>query len=94
MMAQLKYIDPISLAKVLAVIYLIIGFVIGLVFAALTSLGALIPGNGAFAIMFGVAAIVVFPILYAVIGFVGGAILAIIYNFVASRIGGVKVILK
>jgi len=42
----------------------------------------------------GVVAIVAFPILYAISGFIGSYIFALLYNYVASKIGGVKVDLK
>jgi len=41
--------------------------------------------------LFGIAAIVVFPILYGVMGFVFAALAATVYNLVAAKIGGIEV---
>ena len=41
--------------------------------------------------MFGIAAIIVFPILYACIGFVMTLIMAALYNLVAGMVGGVEI---
>lgn len=92
---ELKSINPKSLAKVLAVNGLIIGLLVGIVIAAFGGLASQIaPGGRMFAVAFGVLSIIIFPIAYAIAGFVGGAIMAVIYNFVAKRVGGVKVVLK
>ena len=43
--------------------------------------------------LFGIAAIVVFPILYGVLAFVMGLVVSGIYNLVAGRVGGIELTL-
>jgi hypothetical protein len=40
--------------------------------------------------MFGVGALVFFPVLYGVIGFVSGAISAALYNLFSGLVGGLE----
>lgn len=90
----LRRIDPLSLAKVLGLVYAALGLVVG----GFVSLFALV---GAFAAMrshddeglgllFGVGAVIVLPIVYGVMGAIGGLILALFYNLVARLVGGVE----
>lgn len=88
-MVELKYIHPMSLAKIVAVIYAIVGFIAGIVIALFG-----VASLGIFGAAFGIASIIIFPILYAILGFICGAIGALLYNFVAKRIGGVKLVLR
>ena len=39
----------------------------------------------------GIVGLVAFPILYGISGFIGGYVLALLYNWVAKKFGGVKV---
>jgi hypothetical protein len=41
--------------------------------------------------IFGVGAIICFPVMYGAMGFIFGAIGAFIYNLVAQMIGGVEI---
>jgi hypothetical protein len=95
----IERIGPVSLAKVLGVIYAVIGFVAGALFTLFALLGAL---DGAssdaeaawLAPLFGVAAIVVFPILYGVMAFVMGLVVSGLYNLAAARVGGIEIMLR
>jgi hypothetical protein len=88
-------IAPLSLAKVLGAIYAVIGFVAGAMFTLFALVGAVAsdPETAWLAPLFGIAAIVVFPILYGVIAFVVGLVVSGLYNLIAGRIGGVEVVL-
>jgi hypothetical protein len=91
-------IAPLSLAKVLGAIYAVIGFVAGAMFTLFALVGAVAgaasdPEMTWLAPLFGIAAIVVFPILYGVIAFVMGLVVSGLYNLIAGRIGGVEVVL-
>ena len=77
----------------------VIGFIIGVFMAifwtSIFSFTTSIPGHTAppwtgFGILFGVGAIVFFPILMFAFGLVQGLIIAALYNFLAPRIGGIK----
>ncbi|WP_373511966.1 hypothetical protein [Persicitalea sp.] len=79
---------------VMALLSLVFIFFFFLIFSlpfANTSLGGyergLIFGGGAIMLIF-------VPIIYGVIGIASGALSAVIYNFIAGRIGGVKVYVK
>ena len=83
-------------ACIAAVIGLIIGIfyaaVFGAIFAAIPSTTAI--NLGALSILFGVGAIVIMPIICFIGGLIEALIVAALYNFLAPRIGGVKVRLK
>ncbi len=89
----IRRIDPGSLARVLGIIYALLGLIGGVVFALLGSFGVgrAMPGMGGMGSGLGLAvvAIVLFPILYGVLGWVGGWIVAGLYNWVARRFGGI-----
>ena len=86
---EIKAIDIMSLAKMSAIISAIAGFIFGIFVAAGMSMmtpTAGVPGFG-----FGILAVIAFPIIYGIAGLIGGAIVAIVYNLVAEKIGGVKI---
>lgn len=87
-MKEIKEIDVMSLAKVSALMGAIVGFLFGMLLA----IGATIPGMPTVVERaLGIAAIVVSPIVYGILWFIWGIVVAIVYNFVAKRIGGVKI---
>ena len=97
-MKTLKKIDPMSAAKVAAVLGIVWGLVVAIgVISGLgvqqymgrfyTAFGAMLP-------VVGVVVLVTLPVAYAIAGFIGGFISAFVYNFVADKIGGVKIDLK
>ncbi len=93
-MTEVKKIDVISLARIVGIIYLVIGLIAGLIFACFGLL-ALVSGIDDMGVGLGEAGIMLLgvcflPIFYGVIGFIAGAIIALIYNLVANRFGGVK----
>ena len=72
------------------------GFIAGIFFTVIfvffgTTSEAAAPGIPVFLLPF---SIIVFPILYGIMGFVMGIICAVVYNFLARKIGGVMVDLK
>ena len=98
-------VGPLSVGKIAAFLYGIIGLFIGAViavFALFSGLAAGTAGAGsevegpaaAFGALFGVAgiaAIIIAPLLYAFMGFIGAVIMALIYNIVARIVGGIQV---
>ena len=83
----LNRIGPLSAAKVVAVLYAIFGLVMG----AFLSVAALVrPDPGGVAPLWGVAAVVFFPVLYGVGGFLVTLLTAWLYNVVAGVVGGVE----
>jgi hypothetical protein len=92
----IRRVSPISLAKVVGLLYAILG----LVFGAFMSLIFTVIGAGApegmhsapfVGMMFGAGAIVILPLFYGVMGFVGAGLAALIYNGLAGMIGGVEI---
>lgn len=96
----LKSIGVLSAAKVVGVLYAVMGLLAGLVFGAFFAmLPAVAAGEPAavhtwMAPMFGFGAVLFMPIVYGVIGFVGGAIAALVYNGLAGVIGGLELRLE
>ena len=90
----LKRIAPLSLAKVSGVLYAVVGFIVGCIFAMISLMGGALSeqmGGRAFGAVFGVGAVIMFPIMYGLLGFVGSLIGAALYNLFASWVGGVEV---
>lgn len=86
----LHRIGPLSAAKVVAVLYAIFGLVMGAFF----SLAALFRGDGGYAPLWGVAAVVIFPVLYGVLGFLVTLFTTWLYNVVAGAVGGIELDLR
>ena len=94
----IRHIGVGSLAKMLAALYAIWGFIFGIILRASRPWSA--PGSaqrhdsampvwvGGF---FGVGAIIFLPILYGLFGAIGGALTAVMYNVVAGMVGGLEV---
>ena len=80
-----------------AVIGVFVGIIYALIFSAIfaslpsSTTGVNLTGLG---IVFGAGAIVVVPIIAFISGLIGGLILAVMYNFLSPRIGGIKVRFK
>ena len=97
----LKRLEPMSVAKIYGVICVFIGFLVGVVSAAVgwfarsvfESAGAAAgpsPFSEGFGYLFGTGAILSFPIFYGIMGFVFGYLGAAIYNWIAGHIGGIE----
>jgi hypothetical protein len=94
---EIKKVDPTSLAKVLGVLYALLGFIIGLFFAAFGSMFSGLMESGGdeasadvFSNIFGIGSIIFFPIFYGIIGLIGGVLMGFLYNLVAGWVGGIK----
>ena len=90
-------IGALSLGKVMGLTYALLGLLIGGCFALISLAGAGLASASddgqipaAFGALFGVGAVILFPILYGVMGFISGLIGALIYNVVAGMIGGIE----
>ena len=94
-MVRVRSVDVMSCAKIYGVLHLAIGVVIGLLFVLIGLIGfAAAPGQQ----KFGMIGVLVFaalsPFIYGALGFVLGAIGALLYNWVASAIGGIQMELE
>jgi hypothetical protein len=101
MVTRLRHISVVQFALVAAVLYAMIGIIIGLawwlVISPIMMLGvkhsgittpgmAAMTGIGFFAIIF-------FPIMYGIIGFIAGLLYAALYNLAARWTGGFELTL-
>jgi hypothetical protein len=99
---ELKKIGVLSAGKVLGVLYLALGLIVGLPLACISLFFSSIfatagiqeaEAAGAFLVS-GVGGLVVYgicvPLFYGVLGFIGGIIAALIYNIVAGFMGGIE----
>jgi len=89
---KVRRIGPLSLAKVSATLYGLIGLLIGGVVSLVSVVGGAMAGNdaGPLGMLFGVAAVILLPIFYGCIGFVTSLIGATLYNVVAGWVGGIE----
>lgn len=84
-----------SCAKVYGILNMAVGTLIGLLFVVIGMIGlAAAPGQQ----KFGMLGVLVFaalsPFLYGAIGFVAGALMALLYNWIASAVGGIQMELE
>lgn len=87
----LKRVEPMSLAKIEAVIAAIIGFIVGLIaWGVLGVFGHLVPMLSGLS-HYGIVLPVLGIILGAVVGFIANYIQALVYNWLAGVIGGLKI---
>jgi hypothetical protein len=88
-------VGPLSCAKVVGLLYAILGLVAGAIFSLVSALGGFAHGRpDAAGPLFGVAAVVVFPVLYGLMGFLMSLILVWLYNGLARLVGGVEIDLR
>jgi len=96
----IRNIPAVPFAVMYGAISAIIGLIAGIIMAIFwASIMSMIPtGNGVdltgLGVIFGVGAIIVMPIAGFIGGFIQGLIMAVIYNFLAPRIGGIKLLFE
>ena len=86
-------VAPFSAAKVVAVLYALLGLLFGGVVSLAAVAGAFAdPDRPAFlGALFGVGAVVMLPIFYGCLGFVMTLLSAWLYNVVSGLVGGVEI---
>lgn len=96
-MRVLRGVGVLSIGKTAAIVYAGIGLVIGAIFALVSVLGGFAGlatdggrAAGIFGMVFGVAAVLIFPILYGVVGALAAMLLAALFNAAVSVSGGVE----
>ena len=100
----IQSIPVMPFAMMLGIISAVIGLIIGIIYAFV--FGAIIsavPATtattgvvnfGWLSVLFGVGAIITMPILGFIGGLIQGVIVAVLYNFLAPRIGGIRIRFK
>ena len=104
MVTRLRHLSVVQFALVIAVLYALIGILIGLAWWLVLSplmmagmksgMGGTTPGGFAMMSGLGVFAVIFFPIMYGIIGFIAGTIYAALYNVVAGWTGGIEMRLE
>jgi len=91
----IKRVNVFSAAKISAVLYAIMGFIFGLIFAFFGMIGSMFARSSdmpaGFGMFFGLGGIIIMPIFYGIIGFIATAIAAWLYNIIAGWVGGVEI---
>lgn len=92
-MVKIEKIGVSSAAKIYGLTLGILGFVIGVFYALFLSAfsGFLGDEMSSFGTGIGIFMAIIFPIIYGLIGFIVGALGSVVYNFVASKIGGLEI---
>ncbi len=93
-MTRIKKIGVLSAGKILGLLYLVIGLIIGAFMTLFAVLGFSAENGDMTAAFFGVGAIIVMPVFYGIMGFIGGIISAFFYNLIAGWIGGLEIKLE
>lgn len=96
---ELTRVGPWSVARVFGAMYAAMGLIFGALFACIALVGGSIAErsgeeSGVFGALFGVGAIVLFPLFYGGCGVVFGALTAWLYNVFAGMVGGIEVELQ
>ena len=91
----LKKIGVLSLAKIQAILMAIFGFIMilfsGIVFSLFGGQMAAYYDTAGIAMPpFQWISLILTPAIYAIIGFISGAVIALLYNLVAKKFGGIK----
>ncbi len=94
-MVEIKKINALSLAKVLAFISIFFGLILGMLGGFLSFIYGSIIGSIAFgsysSAMFGILGFILVPIILGTIGFIFGLIIAWLYNIFSWLVGGIKI---
>lgn len=99
---KLKHIGVGSVVRVAAILYAIIGLIVGGIIAVCSVLGAAFTkmaggensGAGIFGLFFGVGAVLFMPLLYAFFGALMAALMTWLYNGIAGAVGGIELHLE
>ncbi len=86
-MKKLKRISPASLAKIFGALYGLVGLIGGSIFLIISIVLIALGHPGGW---FGLVAVVLLPLGYGVLGLVFGYLTALLYNFVAGKVGGIE----
>lgn len=87
-------VGPLSAAKVVGLLYTILGLAMGAIVSLVSVFGAFGAGRGDAGPVFGAAAVVFFPAAYGIAGFVTTLIITWLYNGLARLLGGIEIDLR
>jgi len=87
-------VRPLTAAKVVGLLYAILGLAMGAIVSVVSVFGGFSAGRGDPGLVFGIAAVVFFPVAYGIAGFVMTLIISWLYNGLANLVGGIEVDLR
>jgi hypothetical protein len=91
----IKRLGPVSLAKIVATLYVVLGLIFGAIFSLMALGGGFAdPSMSPFFRLFGVGAVFFFPIFYGCLGFIVSLVVAWLYNILAGLVGGIEIELQ
>lgn len=93
-MKELKQIDVLRAGQTLGLVGALLGFIVAVLVIFFSIVGGLLAFGPFFPRSMTVVAIVTFPILYGVGAFLSAVIFSLLYNFIASKVGGIQIDLK
>ena len=94
-MVRLRSVGVMSFAKIYGIVNMAIGLLVSIFLVLFGVVGlAVVPGQQKFGMVTFLVLAVLAPFFYGAIGFVSGAIGALLYNWVASAIGGLEMELE
>lgn len=93
MKQRITRVDPLQVAKVLGVLYVVVGFIIFV--PVFLIVGKAVPQEAQdLGFGLGMGFTLVLPVIYGIFGFIFTLIGAALYNFVAGMVGGIEVELE
>jgi hypothetical protein len=95
-MKKIKRLEPVSVMRISALAYGVLGLLEGVVFGVFLFLAPVVGPNSrtsprVFGPVLGVLAIIFLPILFAAMGAIMGGLSAVTYNLAAKYVGGIQV---
>lgn len=88
---EIKRVGVFTLGKVTGAMSVLFGLIVGAILTLIALFGGVAAGAGPGGALFGIGAIILFPIFYGILGFIYGIISAVIYNLISSMIGGIVI---
>ena len=99
-MTRIVRVGPLSLAKMMGIVYAGIGLIVGALVSVVAVLGTAIGlaqrggGSALLGLGVGAGAVILLPLLYGLLGFLVGAIAGGLYTLAARTVGGIEVELR
>ena len=90
-MKTIKNFGVLSVGKMLGVLYVVLGLIIGAIYGGIGLLMLMLGGEGAASGIMFISMAIFMPIVYGIMGFVFGLLMAWLYNVLAGKIGGIQV---